>query len=386
MQTIGNHISPLEEVSLYFHIPFCTRKCDYCHFYVLPDQEKAKEQLAEGFQLEWALLQPYLVNKRILTLYFGGGTPSLFGPARIASILKFIHESCSVSPSAEITLEVNPENVTLELMQAYAKIGINRVSIGIQTLDPHLLKLLGRLHSPEIALRAIQAIHQAGIQNISIDLMYDLPKQALKHWEATLHHLQFLPLRHLSLYNLTIEPHTLFFKKQEQLRPLLPNEEISLAMYEMAIERLEHMGLHRYEISAFAQPGYESRHNTGYWIGRQFLGLGPSAFSYWDGKRFRNVAHLEKYCQALKQGQLPRDFEEQLNPDAQRRELFVIRIRLRQGVDWEKFIHQYGSLDEETQLTLNRLIDEQYLCWNEGHIQLTRKGVLFYDTVATELI
>jgi oxygen-independent coproporphyrinogen-3 oxidase len=386
MQTIGNQTSFHEEVSLYFHIPFCTRKCDYCHFYVLPDQEKAKEQLAAGFQLEWALLQPYLANKRVSTLYFGGGTPALFGPARIASIIKLIHESCSVIPAAEITLEANPENVTLELMQGYAEAGINRVSIGIQTLDPHLLQLLGRLHSPDIALKAIHATHQAGIQNISIDLMYDLPKQTLEHWEMTLHQLQSLPLHHLSLYNLTIEPHTLFFKKQEQLRPLLPNEDMSLAMYEMAIERLEQMDLHRYEISAFAQPGYESQHNTGYWTGRQFLGLGPSAFSYWGGKRFRNVAHLGKYCHALKEGLFPRDFEELLDLDAQRRELFVIRIRLRQGVEWKRFIQQYGSLDQETQTTLNRLVEEQFLCWHEGHIQLTRKGVLFYDTVASELI
>lgn len=373
-------------MSLYFHIPFCTRKCDYCHFYVLPDQENAKDQLAEGFQLEWTLLQPYLTNKKISTIYFGGGTPSLFSPSRIATVLKLIYESCAVHLSAEITLEANPENVTFELMQAYAEAGINRVSIGIQTLDPQLLQLLGRLHSPEIALNAIYATHQAGIHNISIDLMYDLPKQTLKHWETTLHHLQSLPLRHLSLYNLTIEPHTLFFKRQKQLSPLLPNEEVSLAMYEMAIAQLEQIGLQRYEISAFAQPGYESQHNTGYWTGRQFLGLGPSAFSYWKGARFRNTAHLGKYCQALKEGIFPRDFEEQLNPDAQRRELFVIRIRLRQGVEWKRFIDQYGSLDHETMGVLNRLIDEQYVCWNEGYIQLTHKGVLFYDTVASELI
>lgn len=386
MQMIGDLAVSHDEVSLYFHIPFCTRKCDYCHFYVLPDQENAKQQLAEGFQLEWALLQPYLANKRVTTLYFGGGTPSLFGPPRIASLLQLIQNTCSIIPSAEVTLEVNPENVTLELMQAYAEAGINRVSIGIQTLDPELLILIGRLHDPEVALHAIYATYQAGIHNISIDLMYDLPKQTLEHWNSTLQHLRLLPLRHLSLYNLTIEPHTVFFKKQSQLRPFLPNEEESLAMYEMAIEQLENIGLRRYEISAFAQPGFESQHNMGYWIGRPFLGLGPSAFSYWEGKRFRNVAHLGRYCRFLKAGQFPRDFEEQLDSEAQRRELLVIHLRLRQGVEMRKFTNQQGSLDQATQMTLNRLIEENYLCEQQGYLQLTHKGVLFYDTIAAELI
>ncbi len=386
MRMIGNVASPYDEISLYFHIPFCTRKCGYCHFYVLPDQEKAKHQLEEGFQLEWALLQPLLAHKRVVTLYFGGGTPFLFGPKRIASLLKLIRETCTLDSSAEITLEANPENITLELMQNYVEAGINRVSIGIQTLDAQLLTLLGRLHSVEVALNAIETTAQAGIHNISIDLMYDLPKQTLEHWAATLEQIKSLPLRHLSLYNLTIEPHTLFFKNQSQLRPWLPDEEMSLAMYEMAIEKLEIMKLRRYEISAFAQPGYESKHNTGYWTGRPFLGLGPSAFSYWEGKRFRNVAHLGRYCHFLKAGEFPRDFEEQLETDAQRRELFVIQLRLREGVEWENFNQQHGPLDCATQTTLDHLIAENYLCRHKGMIQLTHKGILFYDTVAAELI
>ena len=386
MQTIGNSSSCLEEISLYFHIPFCTRKCDYCHFYVLPDHEHAKDLLAEGFQLEWALIQPTLVNKTITTLYFGGGTPSLFGPARIDALLEHIRETCQVSPSVEITLEANPENITSELMQAYAEVGINRVSIGIQTLDSHLLQLLGRLHSPDRAIQAIYTTYQAGIHNISVDLMYDLPNQTVEHWATTLQLLRPLPLHHLSLYNLTIEPHTLFFKKQHALRPLLPLEEESLAMYEMAIQHLEARGLQRYEISAFALPGYESRHNTGYWTGRSFLGLGPSAFSYWEKKRFRNIAHLNRYCQFLKEGRLPRDFEELLDPAAQQRELLVIHLRLRQGVNMQKFIHQQGELDQATYNTLKQLIEENYLRDEQGHLQLTYKGILFYDTVAAELI
>lgn len=384
MQMIGDASS--SKISLYFHIPFCTRKCDYCHFYVVPDKESAKEQLTQGFQLEWALLQPLLADKQIVTVYFGGGTPSLFAPYRILSLLNLVKSTACLKADAEITLEVNPENVTLELMQAYAASGINRVSIGIQTLDAELLHLLGRGHGPETAIQAVRTTHQAGIDNISIDLMYDLPKQTLQHWSTTLDAVSSLPIRHLSLYNLTIEPHTLFFKKKEELQSTLPEEEISLAMYEMAIDRLEKMDLRRYEISAFAQIGFESKHNTGYWTARPFLGLGPSAFSYWEGKRMQNIANLSKYCQILKEGKLPIDFQEELDPDHQRRELFVIHLRLREGVDMHAFTKQHGSLDTLTQASLHRLIQEGYLLQHTGRITLTHKGVLFYDTVASELI
>lgn len=382
MRMTGNS----DSISLYFHIPFCTRKCDYCHFYVLPDQEKAKDQLLRGFHLEWNLLQPFLQDKKVVTLYFGGGTPSLFGPSRLATLLEWIEQSASISPSAEITLEVNPENVTLELMRAYAAAGVNRVSLGIQTLDTDLLHLLGRLHQPETAIQAIHTVYQAGISNISIDLMYDLPKQTLQHWSSTLEQVRHLPISHLSLYNLTIEPHTLFFKNQTQLRPWLPDEETSLAMYEMAITQLEAMGLHQYEISAFAKSHHESQHNTGYWTGRAFLGLGPSAFSYWEGKRFRNVAHLGRYCQALEAGQLAIDFEEHLDPEAHLRELLVIQLRLREGVCLKTFHDQYGALDSTTCHTLQRLVEEGYLQRENECVTLTKRGLLFYDSVATELI
>jgi len=374
------------EISLYFHLPFCTRKCDYCHFYVLPDEERGKQRLAEALEQEWTLLLPFLEDKTVVTLYFGGGTPSLFSPVSLARLIQLIRKTCSIDPNAEVTLEANPENVTLELMQGYAEGGINRVSIGVQTLDAELLILLGRLHDPKDALYAIQATAQAGIDNISIDLMYDLPKQTLEHWESTLKEIEMLPIRHLSLYNLTLEPQTLFFKHQSKILPLLPHQEISLAMYEMAIERLEAMGLWQYEISAFAQPGYASRHNKGYWTGRPFLGLGPSAFSDWEEKRFRNVAHLERYCDALKKGHFPRDFEERLDKEARRRELFVIQLRLREGVHWKGFNPWHECLDCTFQANLKRLIAEHFLFRRHGQIGLTRKGILFYDTVAAELI
>lgn len=384
MQTTGN--STLSEISLYFHIPFCTRKCDYCHFYVLPDKEDYKQQLLEGFRLEWKRLQPFLAKHSIRSLYFGGGTPFLFGPQRIEQVIQWVQRDAHLLPSAEITLEANPENVSLEIMQAYVSAGINRVSLGVQTLDPTLLHLLGRLHRPETALDAVETVFRAGISNLTIDLMYDLPQQKLSHWEYTLDQVVQLPLTHLSLYNLTIEPHTLFFKRQDQLRPQLPSEELSLAMYEMAISRLESAGLKQYEISAFAKPGYESQHNSGYWTGRPFWGLGPSAFSYWEGKRFSNVAHLGRYCKALREGKSPIDFEEKLDDEARRKELLICQLRLCRGVHLDQFYLEHGELDPLTLKILEELKAQEFLTQEDLHLCLTKKGRLFYDYIAVELV
>jgi len=370
------------DVSLYFHVPFCTRKCDYCHFYVIPDQERDKNRLAEGFRLEWQQKLPLLANKDIVSVYFGGGTPSLFGPERISEVLSRI----PISDSAEITLEANPEDITLPLMTSYASAGINRVSIGIQSLDDALLQRLGRIHSAKRGLDAVCITAEAGICNISIDLMYDLPGQTLHHWETTLDEVCKLPIAHLSLYNLTIEPHTVFFKHQDVLKKIIPDAEVSLSMYEMAIAKLQEAGLLQYEISAFAKEGFISRHNTGYWLGRPFLGFGPSAFSDWTGRRFRNVANLNKYLRALEDHASPVDFDEKLEPQARRRELFVIAIRLLQGVDLAAFEKQHGPLDDETKEVISFLADQRMLTAANGRVSLTKQGILFYDTIASDLI
>jgi oxygen-independent coproporphyrinogen-3 oxidase len=386
MQMIGKQ-SLLNEVSLYFHIPFCKRKCDYCHFYVIPEQESSKSQLQHALKLEWERWLPVLQHKQIATIYFGGGTPSLFGPERIQELLQLVRQSVSFSSlNPEITLEANPEDIEYSRMQEYVQAGINRVSIGIQSLDDSLLQLLGRLHGAKKAIESVLTTYKAGISNISIDLMYDLPKQTLEHWTHTLKAIRQLPVTHLSLYNLTIEPHTLFFKKQEALRSWLPNEETSLAMYHQAIEQLEQMGLQQYEISAFAKPNYHAQHNIGYWTARPFLGFGPSAFSYWEEKRFRNVANLNRYCQALAQDSSPIDFEEQLDLEARRRELLVIQLRLRCGVCIKAFQEQHGSLDQTTYQKLQELLHIGFLQQVDNQLSLTHRGILFYDTVASELI
>ena len=334
----------------------------------------------EGLQLEWELRSPILQGKVFPTLYFGGGTPALFGPERIGQIISWLPQD----PAREITLEANPENITLPLMQAYAKAGINRVSIGLQTLDNSLLLKLGRIHSAEKAEEAVWITHEAGIKNISVDLMYDLPGQTLNAWETTLERTVKLPITHLSLYNLTFEPHTSFYKRQKLLLKQVPNPEESLTMVEMAVETLERNGLKRYEISAFSKQGFHSRHNTVYWTARPFLGLGPSAFSYLNGTRFRNVAHLGKYLTALREKQFPVDFDETLPLEARLRELFAVQLRLLAGVDLNSFEQQHGAVPFKNILQV--MCTQGLLIQENSTFRLSPKGALFYDSVAVELI
>lgn len=376
-----------QEGSLYFHIPFCSRKCPYCHFFVLPNEERFKKALLDALALEWKQTVSKLASHKIVSIYFGGGTPSLFGPAAIAQVLDWIRSSgVECAENCEITIEANPEETSILLIKGFADAGINRLSLGVQSLNDALLKQLGRQHDAKRALNAIYEVHAAGIHNISIDLMYELPNQTLESWKSTLHELSSLPITHLSLYNLTIEPETLFFKRRKQLTPLLPAPEVNLEMLHTAVSFLEKIGLKRYEISAFAKEGYQSRHNSGYWLARPFLGLGPSAFSYWKGKRFRNVAHLGKYTEALQGERSPVDFEEELSEENKKRELLAVQLRLSRGVELQTFEKQHGLLSQELHQTIDQLIKKGWLELRGTLLKLSQEGTLFYDSVATELI
>lgn len=343
--------------------------------------------LMEGFQWELLHWKDSLRDKKLVSVYFGGGTPFLLGPERIQVLLNSIQEIIPYDPATvEVTLEANPENITATLMQAYASAGINRLSIGVQTLDDSLLQTLGRLHNSQKSLDAIAISSQSGISNISIDLMYDLPGQTLGSWKNTLDKTKDLPITHLSLYNLTIEPHTAFFKYKKELLPLLPDETTSLQMFELAQNTLNDAGLKQYEISAFARSNLHSNHNVGYWTGRPFLGLGPSAFSYWNKKRFRNIANIHRYHQSLKNTTLAIDFSEELPLPEQQKELLAIQLRLLSGLNLQEFQQKNHSLPHDTLSTLEQLSQQGLISFENNHVALTQKGILFYDSIASEIV
>ncbi|MDN3508463.1 MAG: radical SAM family heme chaperone HemW [Candidatus Neptunochlamydia sp.] len=357
------------KASLYFHFPFCTRKCPYCHFYVIPN--KNHEPFLQALLKEWEMRLLQIENKEILSLYFGGGTPTLFIEG-IEAILKRIS-------APEITVETNPEDVTPQLMEKLYDLSVNRVSIGVQSFNNSLLKHLRRSHTAQKAIDAVEITRNAGIENITIDLMYELPYQTLETWEETVDKACSLPITHLSLYNLTFEPHTVFKKKENELRPHLPDEETAAGMLNSAITRFEKAGLKRYEISAFARNDQISVHNSGYWTGRPFLGYGPSAFSYWEGKRFQNFSHMNKYNKRLAEGTFPIDFEEKLSPLPSLHEKIAIGLRLTKGLS-------LPNIPLSTQKLLRELDQEGWLTYDTPHVKLTEKGTLFYDKVAEQII
>ncbi len=361
----------VKEISLYFHIPFCTKKCPYCHFYVIPNRRSHQHLLKEAIELEWRLNEPLLEGKKIVSIYFGGGTPSLF--EEIGAILQLIPRD----GDCEITIEANPEESSPEMFARFRSLGINRLSLGVQSLDDRSLETLERIHTSEKAKEAIFNAKSAGFENISIDLMYDLPNQTEESWRYTLDQLSPLPIQHLSLYNLTIEPHTPFHKR----KVTTPSAELSLRFLTAALEKLDSIGLKRYEISAFSKPGFESRHNLGYWTARPFLGFGPSAYSYWEGERFRNVANIHRYASALKEGKSPVDFREKRPHPANLLELLAVEIRLRRGVDLTQRQLPLQTLEKIEELKSIGLLKEK-----EGRLSLTERGLLLYDTVASELI
>lgn len=342
----------------------------------------------EALKLEWEQQRHFFAGKKIESVYFGGGTPYLLGAACIAEIIQWVTSDISehTHKEIEVTLEANPENIEFHGLQSYRDAGINRLSIGLQSLDDSQLTLLSRRHSAKRGLDAVEMAFKAGFKNISIDLMYDLPGQTLASWKYTLQKAASLPITHLSLYNLTIEPNTVFFKYRHSLQERLPDEEVSKEMFEMACEQFEDKGFHQYEISAFAKEGFMSRHNSGYWTGRPFLGFGPSAFSYWEGKRFRNVANLSKYSRALRNHDSPVDFCEKLPLEARQRELLAIALRLLSGVDLKAFELLNGRLSSASIEILDQLTKVGFLEKGNRHYKLTRTGILFYDTVATELV
>ena len=369
----------LGEISLYFHLPFCHKKCPYCHFFVLPNKKIFHEKLIDALKLEWDKKLHLLKDKRLTSVYFGGGTPFLF--PYIDKLLKMIKPPKGI----EITLECNPEDIdekAIDRLKKLHKLGVNRVSLGVQSLIDEELVTLGRNHSAQDAIDAIYRVKASGISNITLDLMYEIPHQTPESFSSTLKKVEPLPITHVSLYNLTIEERTHYHKIKDQILPHIPKEKVGLEMLNMAIDSLEKYGLKRYEISAFAKANKKSVHNLGYWQGRDFLGYGPAAFSYFDEKRFRNTANLNKYAKELEKHKESIDFTEKLPYPENIHELIAVNLRVLEGVDLKKFY----PLPESTKEKIDNLLKDQLIEKDGSRIFLTQKGTLFYDLVGEEFV
>lgn len=351
---------------------------------MIPNQDHFKDLLKVALLKEIEMRALDFAPKKIHSIYFGGGTPALVGPIFIHDILTKIKTYTSID-NIEITLEINPENYDLNLLQAFYQLGINRLSIGAQSFDDDLLTKLNRSHSAKEIHLAIANASQAGFKNISIDLMYELPHQTLKSWKKTLLSIPS-SITHISLYNLSIEPHTVFYKYKEKIQKKMPRQDIAIKMYEEAKEIFESLEFNHYEISAFCKNDLYSKHNVGYWLQRPHLGFGPSAFSFFEKRRFQNAPNIHRYSQSILENKDPSYFVESLKDESFLKESLALHLRLINGFDMKIFQKRFGLFSDSLKKMLQNLINQNLLIKKGSFLKLSSSGILFHDHIASEII
>ncbi len=372
-------------LGIYVHIPFCRSKCTYCDFYSLSTGDR---HLMDDYLRaicthikESGISAP---GYRVDTVYFGGGTPSFFGAEGLAAILTMIRQCFDVDPRAEITFEANPDSITPKLLRRLKSEGFNRVSLGIQCDEDVILKRLGRPHTYEDAVTAVEKIRKAGFKNLSLDLMYGLPGQTLAQWQDTLTHVLALKPDHMSCYGLKLEKGTPMYDHQDQMD--LPDDDTQADMYLAAVEILQSRGYRHYEISNFAKRGMASRHNLKYWMGNEYLGFGPDASSDFAGKRFAMVRDIGSYITGiLNHGTVIREMQE-VPPRERAGEYLMMRLRTSVGIEQEEYERQYL-------LPFGPLEDVLAMCSQRGHAiksgsrwRLTPEGMLLSNGILTDLL
>ncbi len=362
---------------IYIHIPFCKSRCIYCAFYSTTDL-RWRQRYVDAVCREWQL-RSHEMSTPATTVYFGGGTPSQLTPQQLRQLLT------ALPPSApEVTIEANPDDITPAYAAILSQLSINRVSMGAQTFDDQRLHFLHRRHTSGQVKEAVHHLRNAGIRNISIDLMYGFPGETLSDWERDIDATLALDVEHISAYCLTVEKGTpLFYQmRNEQLEMRNGSEELERAMYERLIDKLEAAGYEHYEISNFAKPGFRSRHNSSYWQDVPYIGLGAAAHSY-DGKcRSWNVSDIRQYMEATERGE--RLFEsETLDDDTHYNDRITVALRTREGLDLTTLSpkHRRYCLKEA-----QRFIDDGELRIDGNHLSLTRKGLFISDYIMSSLI
>ncbi len=328
-------------LALYLHVPFCRSKCPYCDFYSVTKMIPEKLYLRALLQ-ELTLWEDYLEEEpTLVTFYAGGGTPSLLSPQFYARLFEYLAAHFRFEPK-ELTLEANPEGLTLERLRAYRGVGFNRLSLGVQSFLEKGLRALGRRHRVAEAMRAIEAARQAGFDNLSLDLIFGWPEETLKDLETDVKTALSLKPEHLSFYELTPEPGTPLSQRLARREISLPPEDLVADMYLHLHTRLTEAGFEHYEISNYARPGRECLHNLFYWQSRDYLGLGPSAVSFVRGKRFRNPPDLTVYLQEIQSSRLAAKLEEDLDTEGLFREAVVLGLRLLRGLSARELKARFG--------------------------------------------
>lgn len=331
------------DLSLYVHIPFCERKCFYCDFTSYVNKDDKIGEYIQSLIRELSLYKKELQKYNIKTIFIGGGTPSSIESNYIKTILEYIYDNFNVDKSNEITIEVNPGTLTMEKAQTYKEAGINRISLGLQTINNNMLKAIGRIHRVEDFYRSYDILKEVGFSNINVDLIFGLPDQKLQDVLNDVVIVKNLGIEHISYYSLILEPETKMYKLEEEGKLNLPNEKEERRMYHEIIKLLKQNGYIHYEISNFAKTGYQCKHNKTYWEAKPYLGVGVSSHSNMDNKRFWNTENLDEYLEKLRNGILPIVGKEIIDKEMEMAEYCILGIRLIKGIDKLEFKKRFGK-------------------------------------------
>jgi putative oxygen-independent coproporphyrinogen III oxidase len=367
-------VNPIRHI--YVHIPFCARICPYCAFYKDLLDRSQTGRFCEAI-LRDLDQQPESFALSPETIYFGGGTPTALTTSQLEFLLGGFHQRLDLSSLAEWTIEANPGSMSARKAALLNKLGVTRVSLGIQSWDNELLKVLGREHNSQQAEQSFHILRAAGFLNINVDLMFGLPGQTIKQWKSTLEKTIRLQPEHISAYCLTYEEDTEFFLRHAR-GEFLQDTDADAAFFKVAMCILEDAGYEQYEISNYARPGFASFHNRAYWLGKDYLGVGPSAFSTVGMQRWQNVCDYRTYADRVLSGQSPREFSENLTSEMKRTERIALSLRTRDGVPALELEHFAQQTNEFISLGLLRE--------SSGNFVLTQKGRELADSVAEGLV
>lgn len=367
---------------LYVHIPFCQKKCHYCDFVITSRGSAPKrDRFLSALALEMDHRAENTDRRPFDTLYIGGGTPSALDTDESRRLFEMIEKHFIFKPGAERTLEANPGDLTEEKAALYREYGINRISLGAQSFRDETLHAANRAHGSEAIGESFKMLRNAGFTNVSLDLILSLPGETLEDVRFSLRRLLELGPEHVSLYELTVEERTVFGRLQKEGKLVLPREETSLEMLKTARHFLKDNGFRHYELLSYAKPGYESKHNLLYWANEEYLGLGPGAFTYLEGRRLRSSSSYEEYLSKVEAGDWTSLEEDTLSPEKKEIESFLLALRLVEGASALRF----RGLIPKLIAPLGRLAEQDLLLVDDETIRLTSKGQLFAETVFTEL-
>ncbi len=375
----------MTDLGIYIHIPFCRSRCDYCGFYSVG--RKPSDRFVQALTKEIEKKAPAFEDRLCDTIYFGGGTPSSLSAAQLSEIFGALRQYFHISKDAEITMEMNPCDMSEDYLSAAKALGVNRLSVGIQSHDDRLLRAIGRLHTAKEAKDAVKRAYRLGFHNISVDLMYELPGQSVSDFEKSIRWAMHLPVNHMSIYSLILEEGTRMAQLAEKGLLSRPTEEESWAMYQAMCRLLPHYGMERYEISSFARKGYRSRHNQKYWELSDYIGFGPAACSRIGRERRENLPGVGLYEKELLSGNLPNEEVERLTDKDEMEEYCFLHLRMKEGIPLADFRRHYGEdIEYWYGDAIKMLKARKLLMEKEGNLALTYKGAALGNFVFEQFL